>query len=130
VVRLREVASGSVTRLVDHTASVDCLAIAPDSSKLASGAADGKVRIHGRDGRLRRTFARLGGEVLALAWRGDHELVCGTSEGRVVLLRDLGDGPVHELHRLAGAVHSLAVHEGGLALGCDGEVVVMPLGPR
>src|SRR5262249_41950419 len=57
-------------RLVDHTAAVTCLAWNDDGARLASGARDGKVRLHDRTGRLLRTWQRLGGEVRRVEFRG------------------------------------------------------------
>lgn len=129
VVRLQD-AAGTPRRVNDHTAGVECLAIDAQGTRVASGARDGKVRIHGLDGRLRRTFGRLGAAVLALAWCDEQRLVCGTEDGRVLLLEDAGDGAVRELRRDAGAVHALAVAGGRLAVGHVGLVRAWPLPGR
>ncbi|HEX5052462.1 MAG TPA: hypothetical protein VFZ65_11860 [Planctomycetota bacterium] len=65
--------------LLDHTAAVSCLAWSPDAL-LASGARDGKVRLHDRSGRLLRTWQRLGGAVVAVAFRG-RDIACEVAQG-------------------------------------------------
>jgi len=54
--------------LADHTAAVTCLCWSADGQRLASGARDGKVRLHDRDGRLLYTWQRLGGPVEDVAF--------------------------------------------------------------
>jgi WD40 repeat protein len=54
--------------VVDHTAAVLCVAWS-DRDLLASGARDGKVRLHDGNGRLLRVWQRLGGPVTAVAFR-------------------------------------------------------------
>ncbi len=49
--------------LQDHSAKVECLVFSPDSKLLASGARDGKIRVHTVGGRLVRTYTGLGAEV-------------------------------------------------------------------
>ena len=68
----------------DHTAGIDCLAFSPDSTQIASGARDGKVRIHAvPGGKLIRTYSNLDGEISAIAWGGKQErLLAGTSKGK------------------------------------------------
>lgn len=65
--------------LLDHTAAVSCLAWSPDAL-LASGARDGKVRLHDRTGRLLRTWQRLGGAILAVTFRG-RDIACEVAQG-------------------------------------------------
>lgn len=55
--------------LVDHTAAVTCLAWSPNGL-LASGARDGKVRLHDHTGRFLQVWPRLGREVVSVAFRG------------------------------------------------------------
>ncbi|MFT4515582.1 MAG: WD40 repeat protein [Planctomycetota bacterium] len=57
--------------IVDHTAAVTCLAWS-ENGLLASGARDGKLRLHDRTGRLLRVWLRLGGPVRSVAFRGQH----------------------------------------------------------
>ena len=59
-------AATPATALVDHTAPVTCLAWA-ENGWLASGAHDGKVRLHDASGRFLQVWSRLGGEI---AWVG------------------------------------------------------------
>lgn len=130
------VASGGLDRVVilsragarpisiqDHTERVDCVVFSPDSTQIASGARDGKVRIHASaDGRLVRTYSGLLGEVSAIAWA--EQLLAGTSAGRVYrlnlendtaeLIAELGaDSPVTALALdskggwLAGTLHRI-----------------------
>jgi WD40 repeat protein len=77
--------------LLDHTAAVTCLAWSADGRWLASGAQDGKVRLHERTGRLLRTWPRLGGAVLRVAF-GDG--------GLGLTLAAAGGEPAHS-HTLA-----------------------------
>lgn len=128
LVVVRELLDDTFQRLTDHTAGVECLAIRADGARIASGARDGKVRIHARDGRLLRTFARLGDTVLALAWRDEQTLLAGLGDGQVLALTDAGEGAQSVVARFEVAVHSLAIGpDGGLAIGLqDGRVVRMP----
>ncbi len=126
IVVLRNLGAERAQRLVDHTGPVECLTIRADSARLASGARDGKVRVHARDGRLLRTFGRLGAEVLALAWRDGTTLLAGLSDGRVLALEDDGDGARIELAHLDGPVFALAVSGDRLALGTVGSVRLLP----
>jgi hypothetical protein len=57
---------------LEHAAPVTCLAWAADGRRLVAGTRDGKVRLHERSGRLLRTWNRLGGEVVEVAWVGDR----------------------------------------------------------
>ncbi|MEZ5966147.1 MAG: hypothetical protein R3F56_20085 [Planctomycetota bacterium] len=127
VVRVLDLTTGTATRLVDHTAGVECLAIAARGDRIASGATDGKVRIHGRDGRLRRSYLRLGAEITSLTWRDEETLVCGTSDGRVLLLADAGDGDVRELSRLDAPVFALVASADHVVVGTVGSVVTLRL---
>ncbi len=115
------------TEFLGHTAGIECLLLLPDGT-VASGARDGRVRVHGSDGRLLRTWQRLGGAVLALAWTG--QLCAGTDRGEVLLLLDDREAAV-PLVTLPGPVHSLL---GGTALwaGLPGELrrVDMAADPR
>ncbi|MCH8296212.1 hypothetical protein IH992_34465 [Candidatus Poribacteria bacterium] len=85
--------------LQDHSAKVECLVFSPDSKLLASGARDGKIRIHTIGGRLVRTYTGLGTEVTdaedfgqnpyiwALAWGGEPQaLIAGSAKGTLYQL--------------------------------------------
>jgi hypothetical protein len=129
VVVVRDLAAGSVQRLLDHTAGIECLAVAADGSRIASGAQDGKVRVHQREGRLRRTFGRLGAAVRALAWLDERTLLAGLADGRLLALADEGDGRRVEVAHHDGPIHALARYGSAVALGVDGGVVLAPLPP-
>ncbi len=60
---------------LEHTAAATCLGWSADGALLASGARDGKVRVSDARGRLLRTWNRLGGEVVGVAFRG-RRIVC------------------------------------------------------
>lgn len=128
VVVVRELAGARTLRLVDHTAPVECLALSGD--RIASGARDGKVRVHTRDGRLHRTFGRLGSEVLALCWRDQRTLLAGLADGRVLALHDEGEGARVEVAQAGDAVFAVLVHEGQAVIGTQGRLLTAPLGAR
>lgn len=111
----------------DHTAGVTCLAWTP-AGTLASGARDGKVRLHDPHLRLRRTYQRLGAAVTALAFdpkRGGF--VAGLRDGVVVGLDpDLARADV--VARLEEPVHALLALEGELLVGLFGRVVRLGAG--
>jgi WD40 repeat protein len=100
-----ELATGTVRELLDHTDGVECIAVARDGS-FASGARDGRVRVHHEDGHLVRTWQRLLGSVLALIEHEDGWLA-GMDDGRLLLLR-----PEHEaaelVHDYGEPIHALA----------------------
>lgn len=122
VVVIRALAGNQVHRAVDHTAGVECLALCADDDAIASGARDGKVRVHERSGRLRHTFARLGGAVLAVAWLDRDTVLAGLDDGRLVALGIAGDTR-RELARYPSPIFALAVSgSGALAVGTEGEV--------
>ena len=54
--------------LHDHSDKVECLMFTPDSSFLISGARDGRVRVHSVNGRLIRSYAKLGDIRSGGAW--------------------------------------------------------------
>lgn len=127
LVVVRELEDDAFQRLTDHTAGVECLAIHADGARIASGARDGKVRIHARDGRLLRTFARLGDAVLAIAWRDEETLLAGLGNGQVLALTDAGEGPQSVLCEFDVPVQALAVAPSAIAIGLqDGRVVRLP----
>jgi hypothetical protein len=85
-----EAKAPSIT-VVDHTAPVTCLAWSQDR-QLASGARDGKVRLHDRTGRLLRVWHRLGGAVTAVAFREgllEYRVATGPGEADRVARVDL-----------------------------------------
>lgn len=101
-----DLATGAVRERLDHTAGIECVVVGADGT-VASGARDGRVRVHDASGRLVRTWQRLGGSVLALVECAPGWLA-GTDTGRVLrLLPDREDAepvaepgvPVHALAR-------------------------------
>jgi WD40 repeat protein len=54
--------------LQDHSDKIDCLTFSPDSSLIASGSRDGKVRIHNLEGRLVRTYTGITPKNLKSSW--------------------------------------------------------------
>lgn len=117
---------GESVVLQDHTAGVECVAFSREGL-LASGALDGKVRIH--EGKsLRRTYQKLGAEVLSLAYshRWKPQLFAGLADGRVLELDP--DSARHSVvAQLDSAVFSMAALDNKLVLGLDGEVRVLDL---
>lgn len=101
-----DLATGAVRERLDHTAGIECVVVGADGA-IASGARDGRVRVHDGSGRLVRTWQRLGGSVLALVECAPGWLA-GTDTGRVLrLLPEREDAdpvaepgvPVHALAR-------------------------------
>jgi hypothetical protein len=81
VILLGKPGAQSPQALLDHTAAVTCLLWTPDG-QLASGARDGKVRLHDRSGRLLHTWQRLGGPITQLAvHRGRIECTVAAAPG-------------------------------------------------
>lgn len=69
-------------QLTDHTAGVECLLFTAEG--LLSGARDGRIRLH-RDGRLIRSYPRLGEPVVALCeHRG--QIVAGLRDGQLLIV--------------------------------------------
>ncbi|HIG28798.1 MAG TPA: hypothetical protein EYQ50_13745 [Verrucomicrobiales bacterium] len=89
--------SRNTIQMQDHSDKVECLCFSPDSLFLASGARDGKVRIHNMEGRLIRTYSQLsenssyiawgtGHSILSMAWGGSKSMpVAGASKGSLHL---------------------------------------------
>ena len=117
---------GKPVILQEHTAGVECVAFSRDGL-LASGALDGKVRIH--EGRsLRRTYQKLGAGVLSLAYTGgsNQRLFAGLADGKIVELDP--DSAQHTVHsQLDAPVFSMVSIGNTLVLGLEGEVRVLDL---
>jgi WD domain, G-beta repeat len=124
LVIVSQVNGDETTVLQDHTAGVECVAFSNDGL-LASGALDGKVRIH--EGKtLRRTYQKLGGEVLSLAYVGEQpeRLFAGLANGKLVRLDP--DSAQHTVSRdFKAPVFAMAALGNSLVLGLDGEVRVV-----
>jgi WD40 repeat protein len=122
--------------LADHSAGVESLAFAPDSSQLATGSRDSRVRLHTIEGRLLRTFQGVGEppnatgfaqapRVLCLDW-SEAGLIGGTSTGYVFRLPS-GQGDWQPLHReKASPVYSLAQASGQIVAGKTGQLLKLP----
>lgn len=79
-------------RILDHAAGVQAVAWAPDGNSFASGARDGRVRWHGRDGRLLRSSQPLPGAITALTWAAEARTVlAGRADGGVAQLHPVED---------------------------------------
>ena len=95
------------------------LAFSPDGATLASGSADGKIRLwEVETGRLRSTFSAHDGLVLALAFSPDSETL--TSGGSDTLIRRWEFGRQHLISVLRG--HTASVN--ALAFSTDAELLV------
>ena len=60
----------------------------------------------------------------------DVTLLAGLSDGRLLSLRDAGDGELREVLRVRNAVFALTRVADNVALATDGEVVTIPLPAR
>ncbi|MEM7385396.1 MAG: WD40 repeat domain-containing protein [Verrucomicrobiota bacterium] len=118
----------SVRILKEHTAPVECLAFSEDGRWLASGARDGRVRLHDPEsGRLIRTYSGLGMEdepvagrlqvrVLSLCWC-EGGILAGVSNGGIYDL-SLKAAEWKRRHFLrSGPVFGLADHAGIIVAG-------------
>jgi hypothetical protein len=74
--------AGRVLR--DHSAGIDCAAWSADGSLLASGARDGRLRIHDREGRLLGSSPPLRSALLSIAADPALGFVAGTADGRLL----------------------------------------------
>ena len=113
--------------LADHSAGVESLAFAPDSSQLATGSRDGRVRLHSIEGLLLRTFQGVGEPPVATGFGQTPRVLCldwsragligGTSSGYIFRLPS-GQGDWQPLHRVkAGPVYSLRQAHGQIVAG-------------
>jgi len=124
--------SGDVRVLSDHTDKVTCLAVSPDGLWIASGALDGKARIHRLDGRLTRTYQGLSeagvdrgpgrlDAVLSLAWIPGGGLAAGMRSGALVRLSAAEALWEPWRENMGGPVRALVLDgEAGLAGAADG----------
>lgn len=127
---------GRVKYLAKLKTYVESLAFAPDSSQLATGSRDSRVRLHSIEGRLLRTFQGVGEppdatgfgqtpRVLCLDW-SRAGLIGGTSSGYVFRL-PIGQGNWQSLHReKADPVYSLGQTPDEIVAGKNGQVLKLP----
>ncbi len=109
----------------DHSDKVDCLIFSPDSTLLASGARDGKVRIHNLAGRLVRTYTGISEESAEIGWDNNpYVWSLAWSKRGPALMAGGANGSLYQLSttdnrwtKLAGAmtkpIYSLAFSESG-----------------
>lgn len=121
---LLEPGSGAVTECLGHTAGVECATFLPDGT-LATGARDGRVRVHDRTGRLLRTWHRLGAAVLAIT-PSPVGLIAGTENGRLLLLLADREQPVL-LADPGQPVHALACTAETLWIGTQIGLTRLPI---
>ena len=100
---LFELAHGDRVALEGHSDLVTCVAFAPDSATVATGSADGSVRLWAvPDGKERRVLSATGmGAVLTVAFSPDGKLLAAAGEDRVVRIWELKTGRV--LERMEGS---------------------------
>lgn len=110
--------------LQDHTAGVECLAFSSDGALLASGSRDGKVRLHDPEGRLMRSYQRLGSPVTAIT-HAHGSFWIGLRSGAVVRLAD-DWARVDDRRELGEPVHALLARPEGLLAGLSGRLVLLP----
>ncbi|HZY87109.1 MAG TPA: WD40 repeat domain-containing protein [Gemmataceae bacterium] len=102
--------------LRDHEGSVDCLAASPDGGLLASGGADGLVRLWRLPaGELLHTLPGHGSPVNCLVFSPDGRALASGGEGTVRLWR-LPGGRCRVLHGCTGRVFALALTPDGKTL--------------
>jgi hypothetical protein len=107
--------------LQDHTAGIVTVAA---GARCASGSLDGKLRLHGPDGRLVRTYSRLGSPALAIA-DGPLGLLCGLADGRLLALSE-ADATHRTVATFDAPLHSLALTDDGLVVGTGERVALVP----
>lgn len=107
-------------QIQDHSSKIDCLIFSPDSALLASGARDGKVRIHSLAGRLVRTYSGISEEsayiawnsnasILSLAWGGQPTaLIAGAAKGSLYQLSTSGNRWTKLPGEITKPIYSLA----------------------
>ena len=108
---LFELAHGDRVALEGHVGLVSCVAFAPDSTTVATGSADGSVRLWAvPDGKQRRFLSATGmGAVLTVAYSPDGKLLAAAGEDRVIRIWELKTGRVlQRMEGSLGAVLSLA----------------------
>ena len=113
--------------LQSHTGALDCVAVTSDGKRIASGARDGKVRLHNADGRFLRTYQGLGEEVWSLCFGTGGELFAGLANGAVRRLLDDSDQSEVVRAAAATAVSSILRTGTGLVLGVRGGVETVAL---
>lgn len=131
LVLLAELGSGDKPiPILDHTDKVESVVFTPNSEQLLSGGRDGKVRLHSLDGRLLRTFSKLGGLELPDPWERQNQILVlapqpkgefvlvGSSLGYVFRLSELGDTS-EIIARFPNPVRAISVSETGVYVGTD-----------
>lgn len=113
-----------VVECTGHTAGVDCLVWCADGT-VVGGALDGRVRRHDRDGRLLRTWQRLGAAVRHVM-ETEAGLVAALVDGRILLLHEDREVAT-ELAALNTPVFALAQAKGTLWVGTFGRVIRLSL---
>jgi RNA polymerase sigma factor (sigma-70 family) len=122
---LREVTSGEVATRSDHIGTVHCLAFSRSGDVLATGGADGNIRIRdGLTGLLQRVITSRRGAVRSIAFDHDGHLVGGHANGSISTW-DLSGKLVNTRQLHSGAVETLifSPNEPVLVSGSSDEVV-------
>ena len=104
---LFELAHGDRVALEGHSDLVNCVAFAPDNTTVATGSADGSVRLWAvPDGKARRVLSSAGmGAVLAVAFSPDGKLLAAAGEDRAIRIWELKTGRV--LERMEGSTDAV-----------------------